>query len=101
MAFLRQTARQWNVAMLCTIHQPSASVFLIVQGGADVSVAGRKSHRLSAHQFIGDMGLSSGITISQPVRLTTPDPPHNARALHTGRTLKQPRIPHRCAAWLA
>ena len=48
--------------------QPSASIFLLVQGGADVSVGGTKTHRLSQHQFIGDMGLSSGIAISQPVR---------------------------------
>ena len=48
--------------------QPSASVILLVSGGADVSVAGKKTHRLTSHQFIGDMGLSSGITISQPVR---------------------------------
>lgn len=46
----------------------SASVILLVGGGADVSFAGRKSHRIRDHQFIGDMGLSSGITITQPVR---------------------------------
>ena len=48
--------------------EPSASVFLVVSGGADVKVDGTKSHRLSDHQFIGDMGLSSGISISGPVR---------------------------------
>jgi len=56
MAFLRQTARQWNVAMLCTIHQPSASVFagfdecLILSSGriAYLGVAARLSAHLDA-----------------------------------------------------
>ena len=48
--------------------EPSASVFLVVSGGADVKVASKRSHRLREHQFIGDMGLSSGIFISAPVR---------------------------------
>ena len=47
---------------------PSASVFLIVSGGADVKIGAKKSHRLHEHQFIGDMGLSSGIYIPFPVR---------------------------------
>ena len=48
--------------------KPSASVFLLVQGGADVSVSGKKSHRVYSHQFIGDMGLSLGIALATPVR---------------------------------
>lgn len=47
--------------------QPSNSVFLIVHGGADVLVHGDKAHHLHEHQFIGDMGISSGIVIKQPV----------------------------------
>ena len=47
---------------------PSASVFLIVSGGADVKIGAKKYHRLHEHQFIGDFGLSSGIYIPFPVR---------------------------------
>ena len=39
--------------------EASASVFLVVSGGADVKIGGKRSHRLHEHQFIGDMGLSS------------------------------------------
>lgn len=49
--------------------QPSNSVFLIVRGGADVAIGkSMPSYSLHEHQFIGDMGLSSGIDISRPVR---------------------------------
>lgn len=46
----------------------SASVFLVVAGGADVWCAGKKSHRIHDHQFIGDMGLSSGISVTSPLK---------------------------------
>ena len=32
------------------------------------SIAGKKSHRIHEHQFIGDMGLSSGLLVAQPMR---------------------------------
>ena len=49
--------------------QPSASVFLLVSGGADVAVGGKKVlSRKGKHQFIGDAGLSLGIAIAEPVR---------------------------------
>ena len=49
--------------------QPSNSVFLIVRGGADVAVGKRApSYSVYEQQFIGDMGLSSGIDIPRPVR---------------------------------
>ena len=47
--------------------QPSASVFLLVSGGADVAVGGKKVlSRKGKHQFIGDAGLSLGIAIAEP-----------------------------------
>ena len=53
--------------------QPSASVFLLVSGGADVAVGGKKVlSRKGKHQFIGDAGLSLGIAIAEPVRLPLP-----------------------------
>ena len=48
--------------------EASASVFLVVSGGADVKIGGKRSHRLHEHQFIGDMGLSSGITVGTAVK---------------------------------
>ena len=47
--------------------RPSNSLFLVVRGKCDVDFAGVKTHSLGDHQFIGDMGLSSGIRISTPV----------------------------------
>jgi len=47
--------------------QPSNSLFLIVRGGADVYKGGKQCHALHEHQFIGDMGLSSGIVLEGPV----------------------------------
>ena len=47
--------------------RPSNSLFLVVRGKCDVNFAGVKTHSLGDHQFIGDMGLSSGIRISTPV----------------------------------
>ena len=62
--------------------QPSASVFLLVSGGADVAVGGKKVlSRKGKHQFIGDAGLSLGIAIAEPVRgiatLSNPNPNAN------------------------
>ena len=62
--------------------QPSASVFLLVSGGADVAVGGKKVlSRKGKHQFIGDAGLSLGIAIAEPVRgiatLSNPNPNPN------------------------
>lgn len=54
--------------MLQQEGEASSSVFLLVTGGADVSFHGKKSHRIRDHQFVGDMGLSSGITLTVPVR---------------------------------
>ena len=55
-------------ATLQAENELSASVFLLVGGGADVSFAGKKSHKIRDHQFVGDMGLSSGITVAVPMR---------------------------------
>jgi len=46
---------------------PSNSIFLIVSGGAEVFFGNKRAHLLNEHQFIGDMGLSSGISIKGPV----------------------------------
>lgn len=47
--------------------QPSNSLFLIVQGGAEVHFEGRHTHNIRSHQFVGDMGISSGIAVPGPV----------------------------------
>mgnify|MGYP002883295872 CR=1 FL=1 len=45
----------------------SNSIFLLVRGGAVVTVDGNEVHTLGPHQFVGDMGLSSGVLVKHPV----------------------------------
>jgi len=54
-------------AVLQEEGKPSNSLFLIVHGGVDVSVRGDRIHSLGEGQFIGDMGLSNGIHLRNPV----------------------------------
>lgn len=55
-------------AVLQEEGRASNSVFVIVRGGADVNVDGERSHEIGSNQFVGDMGLSSGISIAQPIK---------------------------------
>lgn len=55
-------------AMLQEEGRDTNSVFLLVRGGADVKLDGDMSHTIGPNQFVGDMGLSSGISIAQPIK---------------------------------
>lgn len=55
-------------ATLSDEGQPSNSVILLVRGGADVFFEGQHARALSDRQFIGEMGLASGLTISSPMK---------------------------------
>ena len=54
-------------AVLQEEGKPSNSLFLIVSGGATVSRGGEFTHSLGEQQFVGEMGLSSGIHLASPV----------------------------------
>ncbi|KAL1520675.1 hypothetical protein AB1Y20_022244 [Prymnesium parvum] len=55
-------------ATLSEEGQPSNSVILVVRGGADVFFEGQFARSLSERQFIGEMGLGSGLAISSPMK---------------------------------
>eukprot|EP00966_Prymnesium_polylepis_P279420 6455410-Prymnesium_polylepis.1 len=46
----------------------SISCSQVVRGGADVYFEGQYARALADRQFIGEMGLASGLTISSPMR---------------------------------